>query len=92
MAQIHISEAKAAKDFRGLLARVRAGAEVIIDSEIDPAVVLRVANVPATTRLLSESLRMARKLGAEVTLDDGFGKDLEALVNEHSEASNNPWD
>ncbi len=32
MAVIHISEAEAARDFAGLMARVRAGAEVVIEN------------------------------------------------------------
>lgn len=32
MATIHISEEEAARDFPGLLARVRAGAEIVIES------------------------------------------------------------
>jgi hypothetical protein len=33
---IHISEAEAARDFSGLLARVRAGAEVVIENNNHP--------------------------------------------------------
>ena len=46
MATIHISEADAAGDFAGLMARVRAGVEVVIEKESSPAVVLRVAVEP----------------------------------------------
>ena len=34
MAVIHISEAEAARDFAGLLARVRAGTEVVIEGGV----------------------------------------------------------
>jgi antitoxin (DNA-binding transcriptional repressor) of toxin-antitoxin stability system len=40
MAVIHISEAEAIRDFAALLAHVRAGAEVIIESERAPVAVL----------------------------------------------------
>lgn len=46
MERIHISEADAARDFSGLLARARAGAEIVIESEAYPAAVLRVAEPP----------------------------------------------
>ncbi|MHB1700357.1 MAG: hypothetical protein ACYCSN_09525 [Acidobacteriaceae bacterium] len=49
MATIHISEAEAAGDFAGLMARVRAGAEVVIEKEASPAVVLRMADKPRDT-------------------------------------------
>jgi antitoxin (DNA-binding transcriptional repressor) of toxin-antitoxin stability system len=90
MATIHISEAEAIRDFAGLLARVRAGAEVVIESGIYPAAVLHtVAELPL--RRLSESLRMAKELGSSVTLDGGFSRDLEAVVNSHPEPLKNPW-
>ena len=58
MATIHISEAEAARDFAGQMARVRAGAEIVIEKEASPAVVLRVAVEPRG-RLLSESIALA---------------------------------
>ena len=36
MAVIHISEADAARDFAGLMAHVRAGAEIVIESDAAP--------------------------------------------------------
>jgi hypothetical protein len=62
MAVIHISEAEAARDFAGLLARVRAGAEVVIDDDASAAVMLRVA-AERPVRRLSESLRLAKEHG-----------------------------
>jgi len=90
MATIHISEADAYRDFAGMLARVRAGVEVIIEDSSSPAVVLRTA-VERPLRRLSESLRLAKEHGSTVTLDGGFARDLEAVVNSHPEALENPW-
>ena len=90
MATIHISEADAYRDFAGMLARVRAGAEVIIEDSASPAVVLRTA-VERPLRRLSESLRLAKEHGSKVTLDGGFARDLEAVVNSHPEPLENPW-
>jgi prevent-host-death family protein len=90
MAVIHISEADAARDFTGLLARVRAGEEIVIEKEASPAVVLRVA-AERPLRRLSESLRLAREHGSDVTLDGGFARDLEAIINSHPEPLKNPW-
>jgi antitoxin (DNA-binding transcriptional repressor) of toxin-antitoxin stability system len=46
MATIHISEADAARDFASLMARVRAGAEIVIESDLYPAAFLRAAEPP----------------------------------------------
>jgi antitoxin (DNA-binding transcriptional repressor) of toxin-antitoxin stability system len=91
MATIHISEAEAARDFAGLLARVRAGAEIVIDDDASPAVVLRVA-VERPVRRLSESLRLAREHGSTATLDGGFAADLEAVIHSHPEPLESSWD
>ncbi|MGB8535302.1 MAG: hypothetical protein WCD57_02735 [Acidobacteriaceae bacterium] len=91
MAVIHISEAEAARDFAALLARVRAGAEVVIDDDASPAVVLRVA-AERRVRRLSESLRLAKEHGSTVTLDGGFAIDLEAAINSHPEPLKSSWD
>jgi antitoxin (DNA-binding transcriptional repressor) of toxin-antitoxin stability system len=65
MATIHIPEAEAARDLPGLLARVRAGEEVVIVNETGPPVVLRVAVEPAG-RLLSEAIELAKKHADEL--------------------------
>jgi len=90
MATIHISEADAYRDFAGMLARVRAGVEVVIEDATSPAVVLRTA-VERPLRRLSESLRLAKEHSSKVTLDGGFARDLEAVVNSHPEPLENPW-
>jgi antitoxin (DNA-binding transcriptional repressor) of toxin-antitoxin stability system len=46
MAVIHISEAEAARDFAGLLARVRAGAEIVIENGAQPVAVLPASKMP----------------------------------------------
>jgi len=89
MATIHISEAEACRDLAGVLARVRAGAEVVIEDPASPAVVLRTAVEPSLRRL-SESLCLAKEHGSTVTLDGGFAHDLEAAVNSHPEPLGNP--
>jgi antitoxin (DNA-binding transcriptional repressor) of toxin-antitoxin stability system len=88
---IHVSDKEAASDFASLLARVRAGAEVIIEHDTQPVAVLHPAE-PAV-RLLSESLRLAREHGSTVTLDEDFAKDAEAAVESHCEPLNPPaWE
>ena len=89
---IHVSEAEAASDFASLMARVRAGAEVVIEHDAQPVAVLRAAE-PQPGRLLSESLRLAREHASTVTLDENFGRDLEEIINSHREPLSPPaWD
>jgi len=88
---IHVSEAEAASNFASLLARVRGGAEVVIQNDMEPVAVMRSAN--PHIRLLSESLRLAREHGSTATLDEDFAKDVEAAVESHREPLNPPpWD
>jgi antitoxin (DNA-binding transcriptional repressor) of toxin-antitoxin stability system len=89
MAIIHISESEAARDFASLLARVRAGASVVIDDETAPVLVVRGAARPV--RRLSESLHIAHEHGSTATLDSGFARDLEAVVASHPETIDDPW-
>jgi antitoxin (DNA-binding transcriptional repressor) of toxin-antitoxin stability system len=83
---IHISEAEAANDFAGVLARVRAGAEIVIEGS-DPIVVIRAGEVhagPVRSRLLSESIALAKaheeETGKIPVLDPDFAADLEDII------------
>jgi antitoxin (DNA-binding transcriptional repressor) of toxin-antitoxin stability system len=88
---IHISEAEAAGDFAGLLARVRAGAEVVIESGDLPIAVLRPAD--PHVRMLSVSLRLATEHGCTATVDTDFARDVEAAIESHREPLDPPsWD
>ena len=88
---IRISESEAANNFADVLARVRAGAEVVIESGKLPIAVLRPAE--PHVRLLSESLRLAKEHASTATLDADFGKDVEAAIASHREPLNPPaWD
>ena len=83
---IHISEAEAARDFAGLLARVRAGGEIVIGDDACPVALVRPAE--PHVRLLSESLRLAKEHASNATLDGDFARDLEEAINSHREPLN----
>ena len=88
---VHISEEEAARDFAGVLARVRAGMEVVIESGKLPMAVVRPAE--PIVRLLSESLRLAQVHASTATLDGDFARDLEAAIDSHREPLHPPaWD
>jgi len=92
---IHISEEEAARDFAGLMARVRAGLEVVIESDARAVAVLRPA-AERRGRLLSESIAMAeahaRELGYEPTMDPDFAADVEEIVNNRKPRDPSEWD
>jgi antitoxin (DNA-binding transcriptional repressor) of toxin-antitoxin stability system len=94
MATIRISEADAARDFAGLIARVRLGVEVVIENDAAPAVVLRAAE-PAR-RSISESIAMAeartRELGYKPVMDAGFAADLEEIIRNRKPRNSPAWD
>jgi len=90
---IHISEEEAARDFAGLMARVRAGTEVVIESESGKLPVAVVRPAEPHVRLLSESLRLAKEHASTATLDGDFARDLEAAINSRREPLDPPaWD
>jgi antitoxin (DNA-binding transcriptional repressor) of toxin-antitoxin stability system len=90
MSVIHISESEAARDFAGLLARVRAGAEVVIE---DGAEAVAVLHTPAPARRsIAECIAMLPEDSA-ATIDEDFVKDVEEAVAAHRESLNPPaWD
>jgi antitoxin (DNA-binding transcriptional repressor) of toxin-antitoxin stability system len=87
---IHISEAEAANDFAGLLARVRAGAEIVIESGKLPVAVIH-APVPPR-RSISECIALLPE-DSTATIDPDFARDVEAAVESHREPLERPaWD
>jgi antitoxin (DNA-binding transcriptional repressor) of toxin-antitoxin stability system len=85
---IHISEAEAASDFASLLARVCAGAEVVIENGERPVAVLHAAD-PAR-QSISECIALAKaheeETGRAPVLDSDFAKDVEGIINHRK-----PW-
>lgn len=90
MATIRISESEAARDFPGLLARVRAGEEVVIESGTAPIAVLRMAAPPR--RLIEDCVALLPE-ASPATIDEDFARDVQEAVNAHREPLNAPaWD
>lgn len=95
MATIRISEDDAARDLSTLLARVRAGEEVVIEKAASPAVVLRVAAEPRGRRL-SESIALAdaheTELGCAPRMDPEFAADLEEIIRGRKARDTSAWE
>ena len=94
MATIHISEAEAAGNFASLMARVRAGIEVVIESGSEPVAVLRAAAPPR--RSISESIALAearsKELGYKPVMDAEFAADMEEIIRNRKPANWPVWD
>jgi antitoxin (DNA-binding transcriptional repressor) of toxin-antitoxin stability system len=95
MATVYIRETEAVRDLPGLLARVRAGEEIVIEKEASPAVVLRMAAEPRG-RLLSESIALAEahaeEAGLEPAMDPEFAADLEEIIRNRKPRDTSAWD
>jgi len=74
---IHITEAEAASDFAELMARVREGAEVIIESDARPVAVVSPAE--PMRRTISECSALLPE-DSKATIDSDFAKDMEAAI------------
>lgn len=85
---IRISEAEATSDFASLLARVRAGAKVIIEDGARPVAVLHPAE-PAR-RTISECIALAKaheeETGKAPVLEPDFAEDVEEIISHRK-----PW-
>jgi prevent-host-death family protein len=95
MAVIHISEAEALADFATLLARVRAGEEIVIESNAQPVAVLKPIVEPRG-RPLSVSIALAEahanEVGYEPVMDEGFAADLEEIIRNRKLRDPSVWD
>ncbi len=87
---IHLSEAEAARDFAGLLARVRSGAEVIIENGKTPVAVVHAPDPPHRT--ISDCIALLPEDSTAV-MDADFAKDVGAAIDSHREPLVPPaWD
>lgn len=78
-----------------MLERVRARAEVVIESGKLPVAILRPVDDDFRPRLLSESVALAKKhaeeLGYEPTLDPEFAADLEEIIKSRKPREISSW-
>lgn len=90
MATFRISEADAASNFAGLLARVRAGQEVVIESGRCPVAIMHMPAPPSRT--LEEAIASMPD-DSRAVMDEDFARDVEAAIAAHREPLNPPvWD
>jgi len=91
---IHISEAEATSNFAALMARVRAGAEVVIENGERPVTVLHAAE--PVRRTISECIALAKahekETGKAPILDPDFAKDVEEVLSHRRPWKPPAWD
>jgi antitoxin (DNA-binding transcriptional repressor) of toxin-antitoxin stability system len=79
---VHISEAEATSNFADVLARVRAGVEVVIESDKLPVAVIHAPAPPRRT--ISECIALAKaheeETGKVPVLDPDFAADMEEVI------------
>jgi antitoxin (DNA-binding transcriptional repressor) of toxin-antitoxin stability system len=96
MAVLHITKSELARDVDGVLEKVRAGAEVVIEDNNRAVAVIKTPPLPKTPqrhgRMLSDCIALADAHGSTATLDDEFGKDLEEIIQSHPEPLASRWD
>jgi prevent-host-death family protein len=80
---IHISEIEAASNFAALLARVQAGAEIVIEQNSQPVAVVHPAK--PIRRTISECIALLPE-DSKATIDADFAHDVQAAVESHREA------
>jgi len=95
MARIRISEAEAARDFGAVMARVRAGAEVVIEDGTLPVAVIHTPT-DSLRRSISECIALAKKheeeTGNAPVLDSDFAADVEEIVRNRKPWNPPAWD
>jgi hypothetical protein len=100
MATLHITEAEAARDFHAVLARVRDGAEVVVENDRHPVAVIRAPQEPDRSmeyRSIDEAIAIAEafesRLGYAPVPDPDFARDVQEAIGAHREPLDPPaWD
>jgi antitoxin (DNA-binding transcriptional repressor) of toxin-antitoxin stability system len=90
MAQVHMTEAEAARDFHAVLERVRAGAEVVIDEGHRRIALIKGVEGPG--RSIDECIAMLKARGSGTAADEDFAKDLEEIIAERRPLDTSVWE
>jgi antitoxin (DNA-binding transcriptional repressor) of toxin-antitoxin stability system len=76
------------------MARVRAGEEIVIESDSQPVAVIRATAPPR--RSISESIALAeacsKELGYTPVMDAGFASDMEEIIRNRKPRDTSEWD
>ena len=75
MATVHMSEADVARNLHAVLARVKAGVDVIIDQDHRPVAVL--SRPVVVGRMISDVIAALKERGSHQIMGDDFARDIE---------------
>jgi len=95
MAELHMTESEAARDFHAVVERVREGVEIVIERDHRPVAVIRTPR--GAGRSIDEAIAIAEafeaKLGYSPVPDPDFAKDVQEGIDAHREPLDPPnWD
>jgi hypothetical protein len=94
MSTVRITEAELARDIHAVLAKVQAGAEVIVEQDHRPGAIIKAPQGPG--RKFSECIALAKeheeKLGQAPTLDPDFAADVEEIIRNRKVWNPPEWD
>jgi prevent-host-death family protein len=90
MAVLHITESELARDVHGVIEKVRAGAEIVIEENNKPVAVLRSAE-PRLRKLSEIAASLPEHSSAMV--DPDFAADVQEFIDRHREPlDTSMWD
>jgi len=100
MAVLHITKSELARDVDGVLEKVRAGAEIVIEDDQKPVAIIKTPPVIPPSqgpgRTLSECIALAKQReeerGYAITLDPDFAADVEEIVRNRKPWNPPSWD
>ena len=91
MAQVHMTEAEAARDLHAVLERVRQGVEIVIEQDHRPVAVIKTPEFRG--RDIDECIALLKAQGSHAIPDEDFAEDVRAAIDAHREPLNPPsWD
>jgi hypothetical protein len=90
MAQLHMSEAEAARDFHAVLELVREGSEVVIEHGHRRIALIKPVEGPG--RSIDECIALLAARGSGATLDADFVHDIEEIIAERKPLDTSVWE
>jgi antitoxin (DNA-binding transcriptional repressor) of toxin-antitoxin stability system len=82
---LRITEAELARDPHAVLAKVKAGVEVVVEQDHHPVAVIKPHVAPG--RMISEVIADLKARGCRAVIDDDFARDIEEGIR----AQRQPW-
>lgn len=85
-----MTDTEVAKDFAGVLEKLRQGAEVVVEKDHRAVAVIRPVEGPG--RNLDECIALAKAHGSGATLDEDYANDLQEIIASRQPLDTSLWD